>query len=627
MRGPCGDTAKPLRGHGGTHEGPLRDHCGRNAVPPFLGHEKQCIGATARRPLPPAQVLGGFDGASPARPPAPSPQPILMPSCVLPRAVAAPPRVPPGPRGAASPGGGRPTPRAPRAPPRTLARTPRSTNISRGTHSPEKHDDKSSRAPPSPEGARYPGLQRGPQAARPLSVCPAGRLSGRLAGWLAGWLSRERCCPSGKSGKSGNTERRRRKKRKRPRQRGGGPGGPAADNLRNVSELLVEADLVTDAKRSGQPDSRTAGQPDSRTAGQPDSRQAPPPSGPPPPKESPFSIKNLLNGDRHRPAPKQQPRTLFAPGSGSGSGSGSGPGSGSVAAAAKGVLDAGAAGFALSQVGDLTFPRFEIPAQRFALPAHYLERSPAWWYPYTLTPAGGHLPRTEAADKSLLRDSSPASGTDRDSPEPRPRREPDPKERDCKSPDEIILEESDSEEGKKDEAAKAAALGAGAAAAAAAAAAPPAGPGPEDWKKRPDSPEKKPCRKKKTRTVFSRSQVFQLESTFDLKRYLSSSERAGLAASLHLTETQVKIWFQNRRNKWKRQLAAELEAANLSHAAAQRIVRVPILYHENSAGDGAAAAAAPVPVPVPVSQPLLTFPHPVYYSHPVVTSVPLLRPV
>ena len=85
-------------------------------------------------------------------------------------------------------------------------------------------------------------------------------------------------------------------------------------------------------------------------------------------------------------------------------------------------------------------------------------------------------------------------------------------------------------------------------------------------------------RKKKTRTVFSRSQVFQLESTFDMKRYLSSSERAGLAAALHLTETQVKIWFQNRRNKWKRQLAAELEAANMVHAA-QRLVRVPILYH------------------------------------------------
>ncbi|XP_034754332.1 homeobox protein HMX3 isoform X2 [Etheostoma cragini] len=205
-------------------------------------------------------------------------------------------------------------------------------------------------------------------------------------------------------------------------------------------------------------------------------------------------------------------------------------------------------------------------------------------------------------DKLRARDSSPTSGTDRDSPDLVLKSEPDVKDEDeddehnnNKSGDEIILEESDTEEVKKDE------LG--------------------EWKKSDD--DKKPCRKKKTRTVFSRSQVFQLESTFDMKRYLSSSERAGLAASLHLTETQVKIWFQNRRNKWKRQLAAELEAANLSHAAAQRIVRVPILYHENSASESGGAGAN-----VPVSQPLLTFPHPgVYYSHPIVTSVPLLRPV
>lgn len=96
-----------------------------------------------------------------------------------------------------------------------------------------------------------------------------------------------------------------------------------------------------------------------------------------------------------------------------------------------------------------------------------------------------------------------------------------------------------------------------------------------------DTTESGSVRKKKTRTVFSRSQVFQLESTFDVKRYLSSSERAGLATSLHLTETQVKIWFQNRRNKWKRQLAAELEATSVTHSS-QRIVRVPILYHESA---------------------------------------------
>ncbi|XP_040001811.1 homeobox protein HMX1 [Xiphias gladius] len=123
-------------------------------------------------------------------------------------------------------------------------------------------------------------------------------------------------------------------------------------------------------------------------------------------------------------------------------------------------------------------------------------------------------------------------------------------------------------------------------------------------------------RKKKTRTVFSRSQVFQLESTFDVKRYLSSSERAGLAASLHLTETQVKIWFQNRRNKWKRQLAADLEAAHIPNSA-QRIVRVPILYHEGPAPTAALGfnlTGHPVSSPVAgfsssISYPLSSFAH------------------
>ena len=94
-------------------------------------------------------------------------------------------------------------------------------------------------------------------------------------------------------------------------------------------------------------------------------------------------------------------------------------------------------------------------------------------------------------------------------------------------------------------------------------------------------------RKKKTRTVFSRTQVYQLETTFDMKRYLSSSERAALAVQLHLTETQVKIWFQNRRNKWKRQIAAEIDAASAAHGSqAQRLLKVPLLYHEASLRSG-----------------------------------------
>ncbi|XP_030899154.2 homeobox protein Nkx-3.1 [Melopsittacus undulatus] len=65
-----------------------------------------------------------------------------------------------------------------------------------------------------------------------------------------------------------------------------------------------------------------------------------------------------------------------------------------------------------------------------------------------------------------------------------------------------------------------------------------------------------PRQAKRSRAAFSHSQVLELEREFSHQRYLSAPERARLARALQLTETQVKIWFQNRRYKTKRKEVA-----------------------------------------------------------------------
>ncbi|XP_060231820.1 homeobox protein H90-like [Meriones unguiculatus] len=61
---------------------------------------------------------------------------------------------------------------------------------------------------------------------------------------------------------------------------------------------------------------------------------------------------------------------------------------------------------------------------------------------------------------------------------------------------------------------------------------------------------------RRTRTLYTRAQRLELEKEFLFSRYISRPRRVELARSLSLTEKHVKVWFQNRRMRWKREEGA-----------------------------------------------------------------------
>ncbi|EDS41685.1 conserved hypothetical protein [Culex quinquefasciatus] len=63
-----------------------------------------------------------------------------------------------------------------------------------------------------------------------------------------------------------------------------------------------------------------------------------------------------------------------------------------------------------------------------------------------------------------------------------------------------------------------------------------------------------PKKKRKSRTAFTNTQIFELEKRFLYQKYLSPSDRDEIAAALGLSNAQVITWFQNRRAKLKRDM-------------------------------------------------------------------------